>query len=71
MNIETMLPALVTVVLVFLAGPPQRAEAQSQRNSNASAAEQMKPEVKSTNRHHRRRGHSRHRERTHHLDPGW
>lgn len=71
MNIETALRILLVIVLVFLAGPPQRAEAQSQRNSNAATAEKMKPEVKPTKRDQPRRRHLRHRERTHHLDPGW
>lgn len=69
MKIETILRVPVVVVFVFLAGSAQRAEAQSLRN--AVTAERMTPEVKSANRHQQRRRHLRHRERTHHLDPGW
>ena len=68
MNIKIILSALVVGLFVFLAGPPQRAEARSLLDSNAVTAAQKTTEVKSTKRHHRRH---RHRERTHHLDPGW
>ena len=71
MNIKTILSALVVGLFVFLAGPPQGAEARSLLNSNAVTAEQKTTEVKSTNRHHWRHRHWRHRGRTHHLDPGW
>ncbi len=71
MNIETALRILLVVGLVFLAGLPKRAEGQSQRNSNAVTAEKMKPKVKPTKQDQSRRRHVRHRERTHHLDPGW
>jgi hypothetical protein len=69
MNIKTILSALVVGLFVFLAGPPQGAEARSLLESNAAA--QKTTEVKSTKRHHWRHRHWRHRERTHHLDPGW
>ena len=71
MNIKTVLRVLVVGLFVFLAGPPQAAEARSLLNSNAVTAEQKTTEVKSTNRHHWRHRHWRHRGRTHHLDPGW
>jgi hypothetical protein len=68
MNIKIILSALVVGLFVFLAGPPQRAEARSLLDSNAVTAAQKTTEVNSTKRHHRRH---RRRERTHHLDPGW
>jgi hypothetical protein len=71
MNIQTILSALVVGLFVLLAGPPQGAEARSLLNSNAVTAAQKTTEVKSTKRHNRRHRHWRHRERTHHLDPGW
>jgi hypothetical protein len=71
MNIQTILRVMVVAALVFLAGPPQRAKAQSQQNSNAVTAEKMKPDVKSTKRHQSRQQHVRPRKRVHHLDPGW
>ena len=71
MNIKTILSALVVGLFVFLAGPPQGAEARSLLDSSAVTAPQKTTEVKSTKRHHWRHRHWRHRERTHHLDPGW
>lgn len=71
MTIETIFRVLVVGMFILLAGPPQGAEARSMLNSNAVTSEQMKTEIKSANRHHWRRRHLRHRERTHHLDPGW
>ena len=71
MNIEAILRVLVVGVFVFLAGPLQGAEARSPLNSNAVTADKMTTEIKSTNRHHWRRRHLRHRGWTHHLDPGW
>jgi hypothetical protein len=68
MNIKTILSALVVGLFVLLACPPQGAEARSLLNSNAVTAAQKTTEVKSTKQRHR---HWRHRERTHHLDPGW
>jgi len=62
---------LVVGLFVFLAGPPQGAEARSLLDSSAVTAAQKTTEVKSTKRHHWRHRHWRHRERTHHLDPGW
>jgi hypothetical protein len=69
MNIKTVLSVLVVGVFIVLAGPPQGAEARSLLNSNA--AEQTTTKVKSANRHHWPRRHSRRRGWSHHLDPGW
>jgi|HubBroStandDraft_2_1064218.scaffolds.fasta_scaffold1223284_1 hypothetical protein len=71
MNIKTILSALVVGLFVFLAGPPQGAEARSLLDSSAVTAPQKTTEVKSTKRYHWRHRRWRHRERTHHLDPGW
>jgi hypothetical protein len=71
MNIKTILRVLVVGMFIILAGSLRGTEARSLPNSNAAAAEQMKTEVKSTNRHPWHRRHSRRRGWTHHLHPGW